>query len=369
MSFTAQASFKHEQKERTAVLLVQLGTPEAPQAGPVRRYLREFLSDPRVVEIPRLIWWLILNGIILQVRPKRSAAKYATVWTKDGSPLKVISVKQAKLLQGYLGEAGLDVDVALAMRYGSPSISSVLQKLRERGMQRLLVVPMYPQYAASTTATVVDEVMRELARWRNQPEIRTIKHFHRQAEYIDALAQQVQSSWEREGPPQNFVMSFHGVPKFSLLAGDPYHCECLVTGRLLAEKLGLTKDQYTVTFQSRFGRAEWLQPYTEPTLQELGRNGAKRVDVFCPGFVADCLETIEEIGMEARAAYEEAGGKDYRTIDCLNDSPAFIRSLVALVKQHTGGWPVQRFGSEQQRAVDDAYAKRRERALAGGASV
>jgi ferrochelatase len=369
MSFTAQPGFQHAQPERTGVLLVQLGTPDAAEPGAVRRYLREFLSDRRVVEIPRLIWWLILNGIILRVRPKRSAAKYASIWTAEGSPLKVISQKQAKLLQGYLGEAGLDVDVALAMRYGSPSIGQVMRELRDRGMQRLLVVPLYPQYAASTSATVLDAVNAELAKWRNQPELRTIKHFHRYGPYIEALAEQVRGYWQREGRTQHLVLSFHGVPKFSLLAGDPYHCECLVTGRLLAEKLGLQKTEYTVTFQSRFGRAEWLQPYTEPTLQKLAASGQRKVDVFCPGFVADCLETLEEIGMEGREAFMEAGGDQYRLIPCLNDAPSFIHALVGLVRQHTQGWPVVKPTPEQLAELDAAYARRKERALAGGATV
>jgi len=346
VSYLPETSLAHGRPGRTAVLLVNLGTPEAPEPGPVRAYLKEFLSDPRVVEIPRLVWWPILNGIILTVRPRRSAAKYATIWTPEGSPLKYWSEQQTLLLRGYLGERGVDIDVALAMRYGNPSIPSVLAQLREQRVERLLLVPMYPQYSATTTATVFDAVHAELARTRNVPEVRWVKHFHDHPGYIEALAQRVRAYWKQRGRAQDvggkLVMSFHGVPRRTLDLGDPYHCECHKTGRLLAQALGLSKDEYVVSFQSRFGKAEWLQPYTAPLLDELGHAKARRVDVVCPGFVADCLETLEEIAMEGKGDFLAAGGGEYHYIPCLNDSPSFIHALANLVVTHTQGWPVAR---------------------------
>ncbi|UCE32188.1 MAG: ferrochelatase, partial [Burkholderiales bacterium] len=264
--YTASGSFAHGTPARTAVLLVQLGTPEAATAPALRSYLREFLSDRRVVEIPRLIWQPILRGIILNTRPRKSAAKYADIWTEDGSPLRVYTERQTKLLRGLLGERGHEVEVAYAMRYGTPAIGQVMRELRERNAQRLLVLPLYPQYSGSTTATAFDVVFAELARWRNQPELRLVRNFHDDAGYVDALAARIRASWDGIGSPERLVMSFHGVPRRTLDLGDPYHCECQKTGRLLAERLGLEPQQYQVTFQSRFGRAEWLQPYTAPTL-------------------------------------------------------------------------------------------------------
>ena len=364
MSFLPEPAFPHDQMSRTAVLLVNLGTTEAPEAGPVRAYLKEFLSDPRVVEIPRLVWWLILNGIILRVRPRKSAEKYASIWTPQGSPLKFWSEQQTTLLRGYLGERRLDV--ALAMRYGRPSIAETLAALRERRVERLLLLPMYPQYSATTTATVFDEVHRELTRTRNVPEVRWIKHFHDHPGYIAALADGVRRYWKQHGRAQDeggkLVMSFHGVPRRTLDLGDPYHCECHKTGRLLAEALGLGRNEYVVSFQSRFGKAEWLQPYTAPLLQQLGREGARRVDVVCPGFVADCRETLEEISMEGKEEFTHAGGGDYHYIPCVNDSPAFINALADLVALHTQGWPVSS-AAVQARAEEATAARQRASAL------
>ncbi len=330
--------------ERIGILLVQLGTPEEPSTGAVRRYLREFLSDPRVVEIPRPIWWLILNLFILPRRPAQSAEKYASIWTANGSPLLVHTRRQATLLRGYLGDRGLDVEVAFAMRYGSPSVAEVMRSMREKRVTRLLVVPMYPQYAASTTGSVYDAVFTELATWREQPALRIVRGFHDQQAYIDALATHVRAAWGNDGPPDVLLMSFHGVPRRSLLAGDPYHCECHATARLLARRLGLPDDRWRISFQSRFGRAEWLQPYTDKTLAELARAGARRVDVVCPGFVADCLETLEEIAMEGKATFVGAGGRDFRFISCLNDRHEFMEALAALVTENLGGWPGARRG-------------------------
>ncbi len=363
--YTAAAGFRHDQPPLTAVLMIQLGTPAAPTAAAVRPYLAQFLSDPRVIEIPRLLWWPLLHGVILRTRPKASAAKYASIWTDEGSPLAVHSQRQARLLRGYLGEAGQRVEVALAMRYGEPAIPTVLRELRERNLQRLLVLPMYPQYAGSSVGTALDEVMRELAGWRNPPELRTIKHFHDDPGYIAALAARVRAHWQAEGEPEQLLMSFHGVPERTLHAGDPYHCECLVTARLLAQALGLPAQRWRVSFQSRLGRARWLQPYTEATLRELGAQGCGRLDVICPGFVADCLETLEEIAIEGRHTYEAAGGRGFAYIGCLNDSPAFIHALTALGTRHLQGWPTGRDDPVGDPAL---LAQRLARAKAAGAT-
>ncbi len=358
MAFDREPDYTHGTPARTAVLLVNLGTPDAPEPGAVRRYLRQFLSDPRVVEIPRAVWLPILHGIILTVRPRKSAAKYAAIWTDRGSPLLHHSEQQTTLLRGYLGSRALDVDVRLAMRYGEPSIPRALAEMRAANTERLLLLPLYPQYSATTTATVFDAVNAELARCRNVPEVRTVKHFHDHPGYIEALKQSVLAHWSRHGSLRDaggtLVMSFHGVPRRTLDLGDPYHCECRKTGRLLAEALGLGKDEYVVTFQSRFGRAEWLQPYTAPTLHALAARGVARVDVICPGFVADCLETLEEINIEGRQEFLAAGGKAFHYIDCLNESPAFIQALADLAASHLQGWPIERAG----RAAREAAAAR-----------
>jgi len=341
---------QHGDARHTAVLLVNLGTPEAPTAPAVRRYLKQFLWDPRVVEIPRLIWWIILNCIILVVRPAKSAAKYAKIWTADGSPLKVHTERQAKLLRGWLGERGqADIQVAHAMRYGQPSISSALDRLKAAGAARILVLPLYPQFAASTTASVMDDVADWIKRTRNPPELRFVRNYHDHPGYIAALVASVREHWAVNGRPQTLLMSFHGLPKRSLTLGDPYFCESQKTGRLLAEALGLADTEYRVTFQSRFGRAEWLQPYTQATLEQLGRDtardsgsetkGSGRVDVICPGFVADCLETLEEIAMECKEAYLAAGGKEFHYIPCLNERPEWIAALSDVAVAHLAGWP------------------------------
>ncbi|HEY6897091.1 MAG TPA: ferrochelatase [Rhodocyclaceae bacterium] len=337
--FAPEPAHRHDDSAQTAVLLVNLGTPEAPTAAAVRRYLKQFLSDPRVVEIPRLVWWPILNGIILNTRPAKSALKYAQIWTQDGSPLQVHTERQAKLLRGALGEAGVHVQVAWAMRYGQPSIAATLDQLKAAGARRILILPLYPQYAASTTASVMDDVADWLKRTRNQPELRMVRNYHDDPGYIAALAASVREQWRDGGQPEKLVMSFHGLPRRSLDLGDPYFCECQKTGRLLAEALGLTAEQYLVTFQSRFGAAEWLQPYTQPTLEALAKAGSRKLDVICPGFAADCLETLEEIAMENKAAFLAAGGKDFRYIPCLNQRPDWIAALAGIAMNHLAGWP------------------------------
>ncbi len=346
-----EPSYTHGTPASTAVILVNLGTPDEPTAPALRRYLGEFLSDPRVVEIPRLIWMLILHLIILRVRPAKSAAKYKTVWTAEGSPLMAIGLKQTAALRTWLKDRGLNVRVELAMRYGNPSIASVMDKLREQAVDRVLVLPLFPQYAAATTASIYDAIGDWLRPVRNVPELRFIKHYHDDAAYIESVAQQILAHWTANGRPDfaagdKLMMSFHGVPKRTLDRGDPYHCECHKTGRLVAQRLGLAKGDYVVTFQSRFGKAEWLQPYTEPTARSLAQGGCKRLDVVCPGFTADCLETIEEIGDEVREAFEHAGGAAFHYIPCVNDTPFFVAALGRLVQNHTQGWPVQELDAQ-----------------------
>lgn len=324
---------------RIGLLVVNLGTPTAPTAAALRPYLRQFLLDSRVVETPKLIWWPILNGLILPTRPAKSAHKYATVWTDAGSPLAVYTQRQAKLLAGYLLDAGLaDIEVDWAMRYGKPAIGDALDSLRQRGCGRILMLPMYPQYAASTTASTVDDMARYLLRCRNIPEMRYVRSFHDDPGYIGALAQSVREHWMRHGQGEKLVMSFHGVPRCSYELGDPYYDECHRTGQLLADALQLPPARWQLTFQSRFGRAEWLQPYTQPTLEEMARGGTRHVDLMCPGFTADCLETLEEIAMECKAAFLAHGGQAFNYVPCLNDRPDFIQALVGIVRRHLGGW-------------------------------
>ncbi len=357
--FLPEPAYRHGSPSKVGILLINLGTPDAPTKTALRPYLKQFLSDPRVVEIPRLAWWPILNGVILNTRPAKSAQKYSQIWTTEGSPLLVHTRKQAKMLQGYLGErTKAPLAVEYAMRYGNPSVDSAMAKLREQGCERILAVPLYPQYAASSTASALDAVFQTLLQSRNMVELRTVKHYHDHPGYIAALASSVLDYWMQNGRPDKLVMSFHGVPKRSLLQGDPYHCECQKTGRLLAEALGLTADKYQITFQSRFGRAEWLQPYTAQSLKTLGQQGAKRVDVICPGFSSDCLETLEEIAIECKADFLNAGGQDYHYIPCLNERDDWIRALCAIVLEHLQGWLDQ----------GEMAAESRTRALAMGAS-
>ncbi len=339
--FRTEPPFTHGQPARTAVLYCNLGTPDAPTAPALRRYLAQFLGDHRVVEIPRPIWWLILHGIILRTRPAKSAAKYASVWTPEGSPLKVWTDKQAKLLQGFLGERGHHVTVRYAMTYGNPSIASELDRLKAEGHTRILLLPAYPQYSGTTTAPLFDQVYDWGRQTRHLPEFRFVNRYHDDPGYISALAATVRKHWQANGQPDKLVMSFHGVPERTLHLGDPYHCECHKTGRLLAQALGLRKEQYVVTFQSRFGKAKWLEPYTEPTLVALAQAGTKQVDVMCPGFTGDCLETLEEINMEAREAFLHAGGTTFNYIPCLNDDLGWVRALTDIAAQHLSGWPTQ----------------------------
>lgn len=338
MSFAREPAPAPGSAPSTAILLCNLGTPEAPTTAAVRRYLGEFLHDPRVIEIPRWIWCVILHGVILRTRPAQSAKRYASVWTPEGSPLTVWTDKQAKLLAGYLGERGHRVTVRFAMRYGAPSVATVLDELKAGGAQRVLVLPMYPQYCAATTGSVCDAVYKWAKRVRSLPELRFINRFHDDPRYIDALVKRLMDQWATHGRGEKLVMSFHGMPKRTRTLGDPYFDECMQTARLVAARAGVTPENLVVTFQSRLGRAEWLQPYTEPTLVQLARQGVKKVDVICPGFVADNLETLEEINQEAREAFLKAGGTEFNYVPCLNDQHEWMAALSALALQHLQGW-------------------------------
>jgi ferrochelatase len=340
-SFAPEPPFTHGQPATVGILFCNLGTPDAATPAAVRRYLAEFLSDERVVEIPAAIWKPILHGVILRTRPAKSAAKYQKVWMPEGSPLKVWTERQATLLRGWLGEAGHRVEVRYAMRYGNPSIASELDALKAAGATRILVISAYPQYSGTTTASVIDAVNSWSSRQRNVPELRFVNRYHDDPGYIAALAARVEAHWRDNGRGEKLVLSFHGVPARTLALGDPYHCECHKTARLLAAELGLHAHELLVTFQSRFGRAKWLEPYTQPTLETLARAGTKRVDVMCPGFTSDCLETLEEIDMEVRDAFLAAGGESFHYIACLNDSRPWIGALSSIAQQHLAGWPTR----------------------------
>lgn len=360
--FTPEPPFHHGTPARIGVLLINLGTPDAPTPDAARAYLREFLSDPHVVEIPRPLWWLILNLFVLTTRPKRSAERYAQVWMNEGSPLKVHTERQATLLRGYLGERiKYPMVIDYAMRYGKPSIAAKLRELKAHNCDRLLLVPLYPQFSASTTGTVFSEVFDRLSRMRDMPALRTVRHFHDHTGYINALAQNVRDYWVKNGRPDRLVMSFHGVPRFTLDKGDPYHCECQKTGRLLAEALALKPEQHHIAFQSRFGRGEWLKPYTAELLTQLGNQRVGRVDVVCPGFVSDCLETLEEIAIEGKTTFLQAGGREFHFIPCLNERDDWIQALTDIVLKQLLGWTMG--------ASAEALEQSRLRAMAMGAKT
>jgi len=339
--------FEHGSPECTGILLVNLGTPEAPTAPAVRKFLKAFLSDPRVVEYPRLLWWLILNGVILRIRPARSAEAYEKIWTDRGSPLMLHSKALAEGLGRQLGERAA---VELAMSYGDPSISDAIDRLVARGARRLLVLPLYPQYSGTTTASVFDAVTRKLQGMRWVPETRFINQYHDHPAYIDALAASVREFWQEHGRGTRLLLSFHGVPKSTLIKGDPYHCQCQKTGRLLAEALDLGDDEWQLSFQSRVGREEWLQPYTDETVRSLAREGVDRIDVACPGFSTDCLETLEEIAMQNAEFFTEAGGRTLHYIPALNSRDDHVACLAQLVTQHMKGWPDTFGGGDETHA-------------------
>lgn len=349
MAYQGSPKFTHKQRDRIGVLVTNLGTPDAANTPALRTYLREFLSDPRVVEVPRLIWWLILNLIILRIRPRRSAAAYRTVWTERGSPLLYHTADQAEGIRAALQQKyGDDVVVDFAMRYGNPSIRRGLQSLFDQGARKLVVLPLYPQYSAATTGSTFDAIAHDFTKRRWLPELRFVTHYHDNPAFIQAVANSIQRYWDEHGKPQKLILSYHGVPLKYLQKGDPYHCECHKTSRLVAEQLGLSKDEYMTTFQSRFGREEWLQPYTDETLKQLPEQGVKSIQVVCPGFSSDCLETIEEIGEENREYFMEAGGEHYAYIPALNATPEHVDVLVQLIESNLQGWHLDHNETQRQ---------------------
>lgn len=354
MKYLSNNGFTHKQADKVGILLTNLGTPDAPTKQALRPYLKEFLSDPRVVEVPRLIWWMVLNLVILNIRPARSAEAYATVWEDEGSPLLIHTKNQTKAIREKLtNEFGKDIVVEFAMRYGNPSVSSVMDKMFEQGVRKLIVLPLYPQYCASTTGSTFDAIAHDFTKRRWLPDFKFISHYHDNPEYIAAVADKIKAHWQNHEPADKLIFSYHGIPKRYLLNGDPYHCECYKTSRLLAEHLGLEKHQYMTTFQSRFGREEWLKPYTDHTLMALPKEGVKSVQIVCPGFSSDCLETIEEIGEENREYFMEAGGERYEYISCLNSDSSHIEMLSNMLRKELNSFyekPTDNFEQRDQLA-------------------
>ncbi len=349
--FAGAEDFRHDQQTRIGVMLVNLGTPESPTVAAVRTYLDEFLSDPRVVEFPRLPWWLVMQAFILRFRPRKVARAYASVWQSDGSPLMVHSQAQAAALQEELDSHFPErFKVALAMRYGKPAIRDVMDGFRQQHCRNLLVIPMFPQYSATTTASVFDEVTRILKSWRMLPQLNILMHYHDRSSYIDALAMKIEASWQKNGRGKQLLMSFHGLPQSYHRAGDPYYCECMKTARLLADRLGLEDAAWQVVFQSRFGREPWLQPYLDKTISMLPAAGVHSVDVVCPGFAADCLETLEEVAEQNRDLFMNAGGERYQYISALNAQPGHIKMLVDIVENETRNWipGLERYNAPEQ---------------------
>jgi ferrochelatase len=363
--YLGESSYRHDSPNRLGVLVVNLGTPDGSDPASVRRFLAEFLWDPRVVEAPRWLWWLALHGVILRIRPSKSAHAYQQIWTPQGSPLLLYSTALANGLAEALG-ARLNAAVALGMTYGSPSIASALEQLRRQGARRLIVLPLYPQYSGSTTASVFDRVTRELQRWRWVPELRFIGNYHDDAGYLDAVAGSIDQHWRAPhgnaaGQRHHLLFSFHGVPRRYLLAGDPYHCQCLKTARLVAQRLALAEKDWSVSFQSQVGAEEWLRPYTDERLLELAHTGPKYITVVCPGFATDCLETLEEIALRNRQLFLDAGGEAYDYVPALNAGDAHVTLLANLISRHAQGWPTSDAGPEEAEAT-------RQRALRSGAT-
>ena len=353
MKYQGSPGFSHGQADKIGVLVTNLGTPEAPTKKALKPYLKEFLSDPRVVEVPRLLWFLILNGVILRFRPKRSAEAYKTVWTDRGSPLLFHTQVQASAIEAKLKQTwGDNIVVDFAMRYGNPALSEVVEKMMQKGVRKLLVLPLYPQYSASTTASTFDALAKDFTKRRWLPELRFITHYHDFSPFIEAAAQRIEKHWDAHGRADKLLFSYHGIPLRYLKNGDPYHCECYKTSRLLAERLGLGKDEYLTTFQSRFGREEWLQPYTDMTMKALPGKGVKSVQVFCPGFSSDCLETVEEIGEENREYFMESGGERYEYISALNAESGHIDALSQLIENNLQGWSVEDVTEQRQQRAD-----------------
>lgn len=339
-------SFAHDADAPIGIVLTNLGTPDAPTARALRRYLGEFLSDPRVVEMPRWLWKIILHGIILRFRPRKAAHNYQQIWTLSGSPLLNIAQQQRDAIETYLNQH-FPVKIELGMRYGTPSIAQALENLKKAGCEKILILPLYPQYASATVGSTFDAVSKTFQKWRWIPQLRFISNYHDWDLYISALVESIKENWQINGKTQKLLFSFHGIPKRTFLAGDPYFCHCQKTARLVAEQLGLKKEEYLVTFQSRFGREEWLQPYTDKILEQLPKNGISSVSIICPGFSADCLETLEEIDQQNRQLFLNHGGKIFHYIPALNDQKNHIHALSQLILHHLQGW--EHTSNSQQR--------------------
>ncbi|WNO09058.1 ferrochelatase [Teredinibacter sp. KSP-S5-2] len=351
MKYRGITTYRHDTPKRIGVLITNLGSPDAPTKQALRTYLKQFLSDPRVIEVPKAIWWFILNGIILNTRPAKSAEAYRQVWTEQGSPLAIYTQKQAHLLAESLHkEYGENICVEWAMRYGNPSIGSALEKLQHDNCDRIVVLPLYPQYAASATASTFDAIAEDFKTRRWLPELRFVQNYHDFPPYIQALSAKIASFWQLHGKPDKLVFSYHGIPLRYFHNGDPYPCQCMKTARLVAEALNLQQDDYLISFQSRFGKEPWVQPYTDETLKQLAKDGTKHVQVVCPGFSSDCLETLEEIGEENKAYFMQAGGETFHYIPALNDDHDHIEMLKNLVGKHLSGWDISINSSEELNA-------------------
>lgn len=345
--------YDHTLPPKMGLLLCNLGTPQAPTKAALKVYLKEFLSDPRIVELPRLLWWLVLNLVILKIRPRKSAKSYQSVWTQEGSPLAVYTQKQAESLRQLRKD---DIVIDWAMRYGQPSINQALDKMQAQGVEKLLILPLYPQYSATTTASTFDAIAKDFQQRRWLPELHFITSYHDHKAYIDALCESIKDTWRNRDKPQKLVLSYHGIPQRYLHNGDPYHCHCHKTSRLVAQQLQLAPDDYVTTFQSRFGREPWLQPYTDATLKELAQQGVRSVQVICPGFSSDCLETLEEIDDENRDYFLHAGGQDFHYIPALNDQPKHIDAINQIVSPHIDLW----LASKKPSNVADTIARAKE---------
>ncbi len=337
-NYLGEKDYEHGSREKVGILLTNLGTPNQPNTKALKIYLKEFLSDPRVIEVPKIIWQLILRIIILQIRPRKSAKTYKTIWTDEGSPLLNISKKQTKAVTQKLETNYNNTVVELGMRYGDPSINNALKKLQKKQVRRILILPLYPQYCAATTGSTFDAVTSILQKWRWVPEIRFVNQYFEEKKYIITLGDSIKEFWKKNNKPQKLIFSYHGIPKRYHIEGDPYHCFCLKTTRLVKEYLNLSDEEVLTTFQSRFGSQEWLQPYTDKTLKELPNKGIKKIHIISPGFSSDCLETLEELKVENKNYFIDSGGEDYKYIPCLNDDPTHIEFLTELILKHTQGW-------------------------------
>ena len=333
MKYEGEKDYKHGAKENLGVLITNLGTPDSPRTKELRTYLKEFLSDPRVIEVPKFLWQVILRGIILNLRPKKVAKLYKSIWRKEGGPLLVMLEKQKKGIMKILKNKKKKVNFEIGMRYGNPSIKLGLEKLRKQKCRRILILPLYPQYCAATTGSTFDKVTEVLRKWRWIPEIRFINNYFEEPLYIDCLIKSIKENWKKFGKPQKLIFSYHGIPKKYLLKGDPYHCFCQKTTRLVAEKMKLKEKEYMTTFQSRFGPDEWLQPYTDKTLEELPSKNVKKINIISPGFSSDCLETLEEIAVENHEDFEKNGGEYVKLIPSLNDNEDWVRSFAEYLSE------------------------------------